>query len=64
MDGGLYRPLTALRCRQNGIEHRLTKPSHRWTNGQVERMNVSPYVRFCECGGSPYSVHPRVARVV
>lgn len=20
------------------IEHRLTKPKHRWTNGQVERM--------------------------
>lgn len=23
----------------NGIEHRLTKPNHPWTNGQVERMN-------------------------
>jgi transposase InsO family protein len=23
----------------NGIEHRLTKPKHLWTNGQVERMN-------------------------
>jgi transposase InsO family protein len=22
-----------------GIEHRLTKPNHPWTNGQVERMN-------------------------
>jgi transposase InsO family protein len=29
----------ALRCRENGIEHRLTKPNHPWTNGQVERMN-------------------------
>ena len=28
-----------MRCRENGIEHRLTKPSHPWTNGQVERMN-------------------------
>ncbi len=28
-----------LRCRENGIEHRLTKPNHPWTNGQVERMN-------------------------
>ena len=28
-----------LRCQQNGIEHRLTKPNHPWTNGQVERMN-------------------------
>ena len=25
--------------RQQGIEHRLTKPNHPWTNGQVERMN-------------------------
>ncbi|WP_162791914.1 integrase core domain-containing protein, partial [Sulfitobacter sp. DFL-23] len=23
----------------NGIEHRLTKPNHPWTNGPVERMN-------------------------
>jgi len=26
-------------CRENDIEHRLTKVSHPWTNGQVERMN-------------------------
>jgi len=26
-------------CRQHGIEHRLTKIGHPWTNGQVERMN-------------------------
>ena len=26
-------------CRQHSIEHRLTKPNHPWTNGQVERMN-------------------------
>src|SRR6056297_606663 len=26
-------------CEANGIEHRLTKPNHPWTNGQVERMN-------------------------
>jgi len=26
-------------CQQHGIEHRLTKPNHPWTNGQVERMN-------------------------
>ena len=26
-------------CREHEIEHRLTKPKHPWTNGQVERMN-------------------------
>ena len=26
-------------CKHHGIEHRLTKPNHPWTNGQVERMN-------------------------
>lgn len=26
-------------CQENSIEHRLTKPNHPWTNGQVERMN-------------------------
>jgi transposase InsO family protein len=25
-------------CEANEIEHRLTKPNHPWTNGQVERM--------------------------
>jgi transposase InsO family protein len=26
-------------CQEFGIEHRLTKTNHPWTNGQVERMN-------------------------
>jgi transposase InsO family protein len=26
-------------CAINDIDHRLTKPKHPWTNGQVERMN-------------------------
>jgi transposase InsO family protein len=28
-----------LRCREHGMEHRLTKVKHPWTNGPVERMN-------------------------
>ncbi|MGA7323848.1 MAG: IS481 family transposase [Rhodomicrobium sp.] len=28
-----------LACAAAGIDHRLTKPKHPWTNGQVERMN-------------------------
>ena len=28
-------------CREHDIEHRLTKINHPWTNGQVERMNLT-----------------------
>jgi hypothetical protein len=28
-----------MRCREKGVERRLTKIKHPWTNGQVERMN-------------------------
>jgi transposase InsO family protein len=41
-DGPTARYMThmfEMRCRENGIEHRLTKIKHPWTNGQVERMN-------------------------
>ena len=41
-DGPTARYVThmfGMRCRENGIEHRLTRPKHPWTNGQVERMN-------------------------
>ena len=27
------------RCDAWGIEQRISKPAHPWTNGQVERMN-------------------------
>ena len=41
-DGPTARYVTHMfdrRCQENGIEHRLTKVKHPWTNGQVERMN-------------------------
>jgi transposase InsO family protein len=41
-DGPTARYMTHMfdmRCQENGIEHRLTKIKHPWTNGQVERMN-------------------------
>ena len=38
--GELFRALGfEFVCAQSDIDHRLTKPSHPWTNGQVERMN-------------------------
>jgi transposase InsO family protein len=41
-DGPTARYVTHMfdmRCQENGIEHRLIKVKHPWTNGQVERMN-------------------------
>jgi transposase InsO family protein len=35
------RHMFDLCCDRHGIEHRLTKPKHPWTNGQVERMNCT-----------------------
>jgi transposase InsO family protein len=38
--GELFRAHSfELACAENDIDHRLTKPNHPWTNGQVERMN-------------------------
>ena len=38
--GELFRAHSfELACAENDIDHRLTKPRHPWTNGQVERMN-------------------------
>ncbi len=41
-DGPTARYVTHMfdmRCREHGIEHRLTKVMHPWTNGEVGRMN-------------------------
>ena len=54
---------------ENDIDHRLTKPKHPWTNGQVERMNrtikdatVKPLPlrgpRTAPCACSPTSSTP------
>ena len=38
--GALFRAHAfELACARSNIDHRLTKPKHPWTNGQVERMN-------------------------
>lgn len=34
-----WAPAFEVACACNDIDHRLTKPKHPWTNGQVERMN-------------------------
>lgn len=37
-EGGFVGHVFGAVCAENGIEHRLTKPYHPWTNGQAERM--------------------------
>lgn len=38
-DRRAFKHLFDRTCEGHGIEHRLTKVNHPWTNGQVERMN-------------------------
>ena len=49
-------------CEANGIEHRLTKPNHPWTNGQIERMNrtikEATVKRFHCDSHDPLRTHP------
>jgi transposase InsO family protein len=42
-------------CRKHGIEHRLTKGKHPWTNGQVERMNRT--IKEATVGRYYYTTH-------
>ena len=47
-----------LACAQNDIDHRLTKPNHPWTNGQVERMNRT--LKEATVGRYYYNNHKRL----
>ena len=47
-------------CTEHGIEHRFTKPSHPWTNGQVERMNRT--IKEATVQRYHYQNHGRVER--
>jgi transposase InsO family protein len=42
-------------CLEHGIEHRLTKPNHPWTNGQAERMNRT--IKDATCKRYHYENH-------
>ena len=45
-------------CAQNDIDHRLTKPRHPWTNGQVERMNRT--IKDATVRRYPYATHDQL----
>lgn len=45
-------------CREQDIEHRLTKINHPWTNGQVERMNRT--LKEATVKRYHYSSHPQL----
>jgi transposase InsO family protein len=47
-------------CDENGIEHRLTKINHAWTNGQVERMNRT--IKDATFKRSHYDNHDQLRR--
>jgi len=47
--------MSNMRCRENGIEHTLTKPNHPSTNRQVERMN--PTLRQATLKRYHYATH-------
>lgn len=45
-------------CAKHGIEHRLTKPNHPWTNGQVERVNRT--IKDAAVKRYPYADHDQL----
>jgi len=45
-------------CDEHGIEHRLTKVNHPWTNGQVERMNRT--IKDATVKRSHYETHDQL----
>ena len=45
-------------CAQHGIEQRLTRPNHPWTNGQVERINRT--IKEATVKRYPYDSHDRL----
>src|ERR1700736_2388110 len=47
-----------LACAKNDIDHRLTKPKHPWTNGQVERMNRT--IKAATVQRFYYESHPQL----
>ena len=47
-------------CAQNHIDHRLTKPRHPWTNGQVERINRT--LKEATVKRFPYDTHDQLRR--
>ena len=47
-------------CTTNGIEHRLTKPNHRSTNGQVERMKRT--IKHATLTRYHYDTHDQLRR--
>jgi transposase-like protein len=47
-------------CAENGIEHRLTKINHPWTNGQVERMNRT--IKEATLKRYHYEIHAELER--
>ncbi len=56
-----FMPIFDRVCSENGIEHRLTKVNHPWTNGQVERMNrtikEATVKRYCYVSHSQLKTH-------